>query len=156
MKCIFEKRGADIMVPVDENARKLLASVKLGHGVTVEARKSRNIKFHRLFFALLNFAFEMWEPPETHEFKGMLIQKNFDRFREDVLILSGHYEASYSLDGSVQLRAKSVAFTNCEEHEFKAVYSAVLDVVWERVFREAQFRSKDEVERVVNQLLAYG
>jgi hypothetical protein len=53
-----------VLVPVDENAKKLVASVALGEGFSVEAKKARNIKFHRLFFALLNFAFDMWDPPQ--------------------------------------------------------------------------------------------
>lgn len=156
MRCIFEKGPGDVLVPVDENAKKLVASSRPGDGFSVEAKKSRNIKFHRLFFALLNFAFDMWDPPEDRQYRGQRIQKNFERFREEVLILAGHFEPVYSLDGSLKLEAKSIAFANCDEHEFKEVYSAVLNVVWDRVFRGANFRSKDEVEEVVRQLLAYG
>jgi hypothetical protein len=156
VKCIFEKGPGDVLVAVDENAKKLVASVALGEGFSVEAKKARNIKFHRLFFALLNFAFEMWDPPEDRQFRGQPIQKNFERFREEVLILAGHYDPVYSLDGSLKLEAKSIAFANCDEHEFREVYGAVLNVVWDRVFRGAHFRSKDEVEEVVRQLLAYG
>lgn len=156
MKCIFEKAPGDVFVAVDENAKRLSERVKVGEGITVEATKTRNIKFHRLFFALLNFAFDMWDPPAEREFRGQPIQKNFERFREEVLILAGHYEPTYSLDGSLKLEAKSIAFANCDEHEFKEVYSAVLDVVWERIFRQASFRSKEEVEAIVGQLLAYG
>lgn len=156
MRCIFEKGPGDVLVPVDENAKKLVASVAFGDGFSVEAKKARNIKFHRLFFALLNFAFDMWDPPAEREFRGQPIQKNFERFREEVLILAGHYDPVYSLDGSLKLEAKSIAFANCDEHEFRGVYGAVLNVVWDRVFRGAHFRSKDEVEEVVRQLLAYG
>lgn len=156
MKAIFEKGPGDVLIPVDPEAVKLVASTKLGEGFTVEVKKARNIKFHRLFFALLNFAFEMWDPPAEREFRGQPIQKNFERFREEVLILAGHYEPTYSVDGSLKLQAKSIAFANCDEHEFRGVYSAVLDVVWERIFRQAQFRSREEVEAIVGQLLAYG
>lgn len=156
MKCIFEKAPGDVLVPVDANAKKLVERVKVGDGFTVEAKAARNIKFHRLFFALLNFAFDMWDPPSEREFRGMPIQKNFERFREEILILAGHFEPTYSIDGSLKLEARSIAFANCDEHEFKGVYSAVLDVVWERIFRQASFRSKEEVEGIVGQLLAYG
>ncbi len=156
MKCVFEKGDGEVLIPVDENARKLVASQARGEGFTVEATKARNIKFHRLFFALLRFAFEMWDPPPERVFRGQLIHKDFNRFRDEVLILAGHYEPAYSLDGTLKLEAKSIAFANCDEHEFKDIYAAVLDVVWERVFRAAQFRSKEEIEAVVRQLLAYG
>lgn len=156
MKCVFERGRGEVLIPVDDNALAFVRAIKTGSGVTVDVKRARNIKFHRLFFSLMNLAFDMWEPPKDREYRGMAIQKNFDRFREDVLILAGHYDASYSIDGGVQLRAKSIAFANCDEDEFKAVYSSVLNVVWERIFKQANFRSKDEVENIVNNLLAYG
>ena len=155
MKCAFAKGAGNTLIPADPDAEKFIASLKLGAGATVEVRRARNIKFHRLFFSLLQLAFDMWEPKGEKVWKGEPIQKNFDRFREDVLILAGHYEASYSVDGSVKLRAKSISFANMGEDEFREVYRGVLDVVWEKILREANFRSKDEVENVVNQLMAY-
>ena len=154
MRCMFERRG-DVLVPADPEAFKLVESVKNGAGISVEARRARNIKFHRKFFSLLSLAYDMWEPPADRTHNGEPIRKNMDRFREDVLILAGHYEASYSLSGDVQLEAKSIAFSNCDEHEFRGIYDAVLDVVWERIFQHTNFASKDEVERVTNQLLSY-
>lgn len=155
MKCIFAKGQGNVLIPADPAAEQFIASLKLGNGASVEAKKARNVKFHRKFFALLQLAFDIWEPPGEKVWKGVPIRKDFERFREDITILSGHYDASYGLDGEVKLTAKSISFANCDEHEFESVYQAVLDVVWEKILREANFRSKAEVENVVNQLMAY-
>lgn len=156
MRCVFAKAQGGVLIPVDPYAEKLIKSAKLGDGIAVEAKKTRNIKFHRKFFSLLQLAFDMWEPSGDREWKGQPVSKDFERFREDITILAGHYNVSYGVDGSVRLTAKSISFANCDEHEFESVYQSVLDVVWEKVFKVSNFRSRAEVEGVVNQLLAYG
>ncbi len=155
MKCVFAKGQGNVLIPADPAAEQFIASLKLGSGAAVEVKKARNIRFHRKFFALLQLAFDIWEPTGEKVWKGVPIRKDFERFREDITILAGHYDVSYALDGSVKLTAKSISFANCDEHEFESVYQAVLDVVWEKILREANFRSKAEVENVVNQLMAY-
>ena len=155
MKCVFAKGQGNVLIPADPAAEQFIASLKLGSGAAVEVKKARNIRFHRKFFSLLQLAFDIWEPTGEKMWKGVPIRKDFERFREDITILAGHYDVSYALDGSVKLTAKSISFANCDEHEFESVYDSVLDVVWEKILREANFRSKAEVENVVNQLMAY-
>lgn len=154
-KCMFAKGPGNTLIPADPKAEALVAALKLGEGLSFEVKRARNIRFHRLFFSLLQLAFDVWEPKGEKVWNGEPLSKNFDRFREDILILAGHYEASYSVDGFVKLRAKSISFASMGEDEFREVYRGVLDVVWEKVLREANFRSKEEVDQVVNQLLAY-
>lgn len=155
MKAVFAKGQGNVLIPADPAAERFIASLKLGGGASVEVKKARNIKFHRKFFSLLQLAFDVWEPTGQKVWKGVPIRKDFERFREDITILAGHYDVAYGLNGDVRLTAKSISFANCEEHEFEAVYQAVLDVVWDKILREANFRSKAEVERVVNQLMGY-
>lgn len=155
MKAVFAKGQGNTLVPVDPAAEQFVASLKLGAGAALEAKRVRNVKFHRKFFALLGLAFDVWEPTGEKTWKGEPIRKNFERFREDILIMAGHYDVSYGLDGSVKFSAKSISFANCDESEFEPVYQGVLDVVWDRILREAHFRSRAEVESVVNQLMAY-
>lgn len=155
MDCVFQRVRGNMLVPVDPNAEKLVSSVKVGDGIAVQARKKRSLGFHKKFFSLLQLAFDVWEPTGQKVWKGVPIRKDFERFREDITILAGHYDVAYGLNGDVRLTAKSISFANCEEHEFEAVYQAVLDVVWDKILREANFRSKAEVERVVNQLMGY-
>lgn len=156
MRCVFAKGKGNVLIPADPAAEEFISSLKLGNGASLEAKKARNVKFHRKFFSLMQLAFDIWEPNGEKVWKGIPIRKDFERFREDILILSGHYDVSYGLTGDAKLTAKSISFANCDEHEFERVYQGVLDVVWEKILREANFRSKAEVENVVNQLMGYG
>lgn len=155
MKAMFQKVKGNLLAPVDPAAEKLVESVKLGEGVNVEATKARNLKFHRKFFKLIDLAFDVWEPAGEREHRGAALSKNIETFRKDILILAGHYTASYGIDGNVRLEAKSISFAKCDEYEFNDVYAAVLRVVWEKILRHAHFASEQEVELVVNQLLAF-
>ena len=155
MKAIFYRAPGDTLIPADEAAHALLASLKPGEGVSVEAKRFRNVQFHRKFFALLRLAFDAWEPEEPRTWRGEALRKDFDAFRKDVLILAGFFDASYSVDGSVSLEARSISFSKCDELEFAAVYSSVLDVLWSRVLSDAGYSSPEHVDEVVMELLRY-
>jgi hypothetical protein len=155
MKAMFQKVKGGLLAPVCDQAEKLMKSLKLGDGAAVEATKMRNYKFHKKFFKLIELAFDVWEPSGEREYRGEKLSKNIETFRRDILILAGHCTASYGVDGSVRLEAKSISFAKCDEFEFNDVYASVLRVVWEKILRHAHFASEQEVELVVNQLLAF-
>jgi hypothetical protein len=148
------KTPQQALVPFDEAARESIGKLKPGAGVFVEIKRARNVAFHRKFFTLLNLAFDIWEP-EAKTYKGQQLAKDFERFREDITILAGHYDAVYCINGEVKLKAKSIAFANCDEEEFERVYKGVLDVVWAKILKQANYQTPEDVDRVVNQLLAY-
>lgn len=120
-----------------------------GQIVNIEASFPRNLKFHRKFFALLNLGFEAWQP--ATKFKGMEIAKDFDQFRSDVTILAGFYEQTFTLDGAMSLKAKSIAFGSMEEPEFEALYSAVVNVLLQRVL--TTYEDRAQLDAVVDQIL---
>ena len=139
------------LAPADGKSAEILMNQKVGQGFRVKLTKVRNIRFHRKFFALLNYAFDTWEPEEK-EYKGEPVQKNFDQFRRDITILAGFYETAVRLDGAVRVTAKSISFANMEEDEFEELYSKVIDVLLQRVFIG---QTKHDIDTVVNNILAY-
>lgn len=147
-------KAQQALMPFDEPSREALAKLKTGAGVWVEVKQARNVRFFRKLFALLNLAFDLWEPANK-EWRGEPVRKNFDRFREDITILAGHYEATFDINGQTRLRAKSISFANCTEEEFEQVYKGILDVVWRRILRQADYKTPEDVDRVVNQLLGF-
>ena len=157
VRAVFAKSPDGHLIPADDAAERLLSSIRPGQGISVEARKARNIRFHRKFFALLRLAYEHWEElSEGVSWKGRKVRPSFEQFREDVLILSGYYDAYYTIHGSVRLRARSISFANCDEHEFELVYRAVFDTVWERVFSRIDgYGSRSDVEAAVERFLAF-
>lgn len=142
----------------DKNAYKRFKSrlnnLEAGELCTIDAKVPRNSKFHRKFFAMLNLGFESWEPARQHKsYKGKPVQKNFERFRSDVLILAGFYEQTFGLDGRMKLEAKSISFANMDDAEFERVYNAVLDVLLADVLKT--YAGREEVNNVVENMLRF-
>lgn len=76
------------LLPYDPKTQEWYDKIKLGRVVHADYKEMRNSAFHRKFFALLNLAFEYWDPGPVTSRHGKP-QKNFDQFREDVTILAG-------------------------------------------------------------------
>ena len=154
MNCFFTKTLSGALAPADSETAAFLARLKLGQGLRAEVKRARNILFHRRMFALLNFAFDLWDCPAL-EYQGQLVAKNFDRFRKDITILAGFFDTVTNLRGEVRLEAKSLAFHNMGEEEFERVYKAVLGVVWDRILRSKGYESPEKVDAIVHELLRF-
>jgi hypothetical protein len=151
---VFERLPNNLLRPVDPAAERLVASMKTGKGVMLSGKKTNNVAFHRKLFALLNLAFETWEP-EGKTYRGNQMQKNFESFRKEIIVLAGFYDAYYSVSGEVRFDPHSLSFKECEDDKRGLVYKAILGVVWDRILRHANYLSEAEVDRVVNKLLAF-
>jgi len=101
MEAFFIKTTSSSLVPATDHDRELLKHIKISQATKLSFKRVRNYEFHKKYFALLNIAFESWEPPEHGEGSAwaekMPVTRDFDRFRKDVIILAGHYEATYPL-----------------------------------------------------------
>ena len=115
----------------------------------------RNPKFHRKLFALLTVGFDNWEPDrKKFAYCGRPIEKNFERFREQVLILAGHYDQIFSLRGDrMELVAKSISYAAMDDAEFEALYSAVIDVLLREVCM--RYSGRAELEAVAEQVMRF-
>lgn len=112
--------------------RKKMADLTVGECVRVSYSVPRNPGFHRKFFAMLTVGFDAWDPMSQRKrrtYKGVVIAKSFEAFREDVTILAGYGEAHFDLKGRMTMKAKSIAFASMEQDEFEKLYSAVADVL---------------------------
>lgn len=122
-----------------------------GELVNVEMLFPRNYRFHKRFFFLLTIGFDAWDPGRKHKtYKGMPVAKSFEQFREDVLILAGHYEQTFRLDGSMKLSAKSISYAALDDAEFERIYSAVADVLLEQVL--TRYAGRAELDDVVQRM----
>jgi hypothetical protein len=125
-----------------------------GEIINFEAIFPRNGRFHRKFFAMLNFAFEAWEPNRSRKsYRGMPVAKNFERFRKDVVIQAGFYEQTFDLQGNMQLEAQSISFANMDDNEFEAVYSAVVDVILNKVL--TTYKNRAEFDQVMSRIVGF-
>ena len=103
---------------------------------------------------MLNLGYEAWEPARQHKsYKGEPVTKNFERFRSDCLIMAGHYEQTFSLDGKLKLEAKSISFSNMDNAEFEEIYNSALDVLLAKVLKT--YAGREEVNDVVEKMLRF-
>jgi len=114
----------------------------------------RNGKFHRKFFALLQVGFDAWEPDrKRYSYKGIPIQKDFEQFREDVIIASGNYIQTFNLEGHMKMRAKSISFTSMDDAEFSELYESVLTVILNKIC--VNYKNREELNSVVEKILGF-
>ncbi|MBM7070894.1 DUF1367 family protein [Shewanella sp. 202IG2-18] len=147
------KSAGGLLLPLSANDEEMIREkVKLGEVIKCEFKRSRNPKFHRKFFALLNLGFEYFEPQPV-EYRGQQVtpEKNFDEFRKWVTVQAGYFEIVGYPDGTVRLRAKSISFANMEDIEFGELYQKVITVLMSNAL--SIFKTPEEVEHAVNQLL---
>lgn len=125
-----------------------------GELLNVDVVFPRNWRFHKKFFALLTIGFEAWEPSRKHKtYKGKVVAKRFEQFREDVTILAGWYEQTFDLDGRMKLRAKSISFAKMEQDEFEHLYSAVASVLLDRVL--VAYSGREELDATVEKVMGF-
>ena len=151
------------MVPATADDILALASLKQGEALEGPWRKKqeRVLWRHRKFFAMLDYAFENWEPhgggpdfvmEDDEGFKlkvrGEMVPvlKNRERFRKDLIILAGYYEATFNIKNEVRLEAKSMAFANMDDDEFTKLYYDVHDVIRRHILRNY---SREDFDRVL-------
>jgi hypothetical protein len=132
----------------------VIKGLSAGEVVKFTFKKIRNGKYHRKFFALLNFAYDAWEPDRVRQkYKGMAVQKNFERFRSDVTIAAGYYEQTFDLDGNMKLEAKSISFAKMDDIEFEKLYSAVANVILSKVL--TTYKDRAELDNVVAEVMRF-
>lgn len=137
------------MVAANDDSFGDLQKFKAGELLNCEITRMRNPKFHRKYFALIDTAFNWWNPPAV-EFKGQEIAKDKETFRENVQILAGFGYPVADIRGNVHYRSKSISFGSMEQEEFERLYSAVLDVVLDKVLdRSYEQRLKEAVDAVM-------
>ncbi|MFZ2125387.1 MAG: DUF1367 family protein [Candidatus Saccharimonadales bacterium] len=155
MKVEMVKSTTGSLIPASAEAGESLRKIKVGIPVSVEIKQIRNYQFHKKMFALFKLAFDFWEPVTPLEYKGLPVEKDFDRFRKDITILSGFYKPVYNVRGELRLEADSLSFSSMSEERFEKVFKAVLNVLWARVLKSAGYSDEAAVERVINELMRF-
>ena len=149
------KKVSDIMiVPNDKDSADFIDKLKYNQVIVADFKKSRNYNFHKKYFALIKFAYEHWTPAQFEEsrFQGVIPEKSFERFRKDVIILSGRYDAVYRVDGSVRIEAKSISFAMMNEESFAELYDSTINVILSKILTNY---TKQELEDVVGELMSF-
>ena len=99
----------------------------------VKVTRPRNLKFHRKIWALIDVLFDYWEPscdnvPAYIRERGIEPVKDRDRFRKDLIITAGFFDATYRINGDVRVEAKSMAFDKMSEDEAETLFNRFIDI----------------------------
>jgi len=101
---------------------ELAKKIKPNEVYEYEFKKTRNIKFHRKFFALVNLCFSNQET-----------FNNIEHLRKELIICAGHYELIFDLESSTQKKeALSISFASMDETAFNTLYNDVLNVICDK------------------------
>ena len=145
---IYCRKLNGVLVPDSPTDIEKLSKFKTGTPVRLTLTRPRNYDFFKKWWALIGFAYEVWEP-EPHNLVG---EKNIDRFRQDITILAGYYEQHIRIDGSTRVVAKSLSFASMSEEEFEDLYQKTIDVILQHVLVNY---SPEELTSVMDQVLEF-
>ena len=148
---VLTKAPGGALIPADPQAAEFIGKLKLGQGVTAAIKRHRNPAFHRKFFALLNLAYDAWEPTVA-TYKGQVVGKNFDQFRNDILCIAGHFEMAVNLRGETRVPAKSTRLGAMDQHEFESVYNSVANAILQRILTNY---TRDDLDAVIDRLMGF-
>ena len=148
------KQPGGLLRPANQVDADLLSGLANGALLTGDFKQPRNPRFHRKFFAMLNFAYDYWQPQEQ-EYKGLKSEKSFKRFRNEVTVLAGWYIVTTDLRGNVKLEPKSISFADMDDTEFSEFYKAAFGVLWNFVLSQVQGMTPELAENTINQLVNF-
>lgn len=127
------------LTPVDTAGEEALRKLKFGDVVTVEVKKPRNGKHHRLYWALVGIVHHNQDRYETTE-----------QLHSAIKIAAGHYELLTMPNGNEYKIPRSIAFDKMDQTEFSAFYDRVCDLVAKHFLPGVSVESlKTEVEIMI-------
>ena len=134
MKKIHLKKQLGVLKPVDQIDIDTIYQLKEGEIYSCEIKQPRNIRFHRMFFAMIGLCFENQD-----------VFTNVKNFREEMLKASGHFTSYENHKGIMVYKEESISFSNMKQDEFEKVYEAVF-MTCIQVFKwndvESEFRNE--------------
>ena len=151
MTTLYLKKINNTLIPADEISTEIMDDIQVNTEYKAELTRPRNLKFHRLFFALVKVAFDAWDMPKN-TYQGVKIEKNLDRFRKDLLIMAGYGYPVVNIKGDVRFEAQSMSFGSMDQDEFETLYSRVIDVILGKVLTHY---TRDDIDDQVNRILGF-
>jgi len=142
------------LIPINSEEATKLSRFKAGEIIRGEFRLMRNGAFHNKAFSLLQLCYERFcDKLEMAEYKGIQAKPDFDVWREQFVILAGHYNVTFDIRGHIKLKAKSLSFANCDQEAFEKIYSSLIDCALKHVYHGDM--DEQELRNLVEQIMRY-
>lgn len=119
MKALFYKQLGSLR-PADDASREALAKIGNGEIVSVELKRPRNIRFHRLYWALLSIVHENLDGDRYPTVEDL---------HAAVKIAAGLRTRIQLPDGTIGFIPGSIAFHKMSQPEFEAFYDRVCSLI---------------------------
>ena len=115
---LYLRRTLRGLIPIDDTDKEKINKIPFHTPLEFEVKVPRNLGLHKKFFAMLNLAFE-----NQDEFR------NFQIFREAVIIGAGFFDRVQRLHGEEIIVAKSISFSQMDNEQFEQLYTACIDTI---------------------------
>jgi hypothetical protein len=144
------------LIPADEDEQEKLKKIKTGSVVTCEMRVRHGWEFHKKVFSLMRICYDHFCESSGffEKLKDESITPSFDVFREDFLILSGHYTKHFSINGTLTLKAKSLSFKGCTHEQKEEIYSSLIDTALRHIYKDGSL-NESELRAMTEKILSY-
>jgi hypothetical protein len=140
------------LMPGDPDSETWYQKIKVGTAISVETHTIRNYQFLKKYFALLKIGYDNWNPGKINSKYGEP-KKNFERFRKDIAILSGHFEIVIRLDGTSRPEADSISFAKMSEEDFEKLYNETINIFLDRIYDKDM--TSEKLDEIVTQYLSF-
>jgi hypothetical protein len=114
-------------------------SLKEGAVVTARLTQARNIKHHRLWFALLQTVFG-----------AQSLFPTLDEMHDAIKISIGHCEERKTIDGATYWHPKSISFYALDQQEFSQFFDRAVAIIIEKILPNA---SREDLEDRIYEIL---
>ena len=132
------RKGERGMEPANESAQHFWSRLNLGEETLSNLTKSRNVRHHRKFFALLHLVY-----PNQDKYKS------FEWFLTEIKFHLGHCDCE-TIDGRLHLLPRSISFASMDQVAFDEFYQRTIDVILEHfVTGSTEEEMRQQVEQVV-------
>lgn len=142
----FLVKPGEVLIPADDETTERISKMPFDSLIRGDFKKIRSPGNHRRFFALMDIAFDAFDPYDTATLK------NREQLRSDLIIAAGYYTTIVNLDGELMLKAKSMSFSSMEEVEFKELFNRVAQVVLDRILTNY---TRADLDEVVEKVMAF-
>ena len=154
MKVLMTRTPAGALIPISDEEADKMSRFKTGDTIRGNFTVERNGAFHKKFFSLLQLCYEKFcNNLERADYKGEVAKPCFETYREQLIILAGHYDVTFDIRGKIKLKAKSLSFAKCSQEEFEAIYSDLINAALKHVYDKTM--TERELRNLVEQILRY-
>ncbi|MCA1298000.1 DUF1367 family protein [Stappia indica] len=129
-----------VLVPLDADGREMVEAMTAGKPAMVRLHTPRNIKHHRMFFALLRMATDSgaWDSSE-------------ETLRDAIKIACGCVDTIIGLDGRTYFKPRSMSFESMSQAEFSRFFDRAVFYVSTHLLGDANWQAvRDRIGEMVD------